>query len=109
MKAQIKKTRNTLAVKSLTVIYGLSLYFIPAFGGEADRVKLDKEKEIKKPSPCLITVVTLLKSQDRYENSYPLDFKTEQECKKSAERHSTNFNPEVIEKVTSSYEWKKPK
>ena len=71
--------------------------------------ELDKEKEIKKPSPCLITVVTLLKSQDRYENSYPLDFKTEQECKKSAERHSTNFNPEVIEKVTSSYEWKKPK
>ena len=64
---------------------------------------------LNKPSPCLVTVVTVLKSKETYERSYPFDFKTEQECKKSAERHSTNFNPEMIEKVTSTYVWTKGK
>ena len=99
----VSKTWYELGVLGLITLWGISSALTPAFGVEP------ATKVLNKPSTCRITVVTVLKSEETYERSYPFDFKTEQECKKSAERHSTNFNPEMIEKVTSTYVWTKGK
>ncbi len=76
-----------------------------AWGVTSDEMKAAAKESSNEKTPCRIEVTQVRKSGESSTQIFFAKVKTEEECRKAADLHRTNFAPHVTKQKTVKFEW----